>query len=83
MLKQGPLLMLLSALSQKLMRNLVIKFSDKKNMSESDSERVSSVTSPPESYDSVPFSKDYQLKFFGIGCSRSGTNMLLKPSPRR
>ena len=50
-------------------------------------ERVCSVTSlPPKSYDHVPETMEFQFKFFGVGCSRSGTKLIFplkkdKPLP--
>ena len=44
--------------------------------SDSEIERVSSEKSTPEWFDAVPFSKDYQLKMFGGGCSKSGTKLI-------
>ena len=43
--------------------------------SESDIERLSSVKSIPESFETVPLSTDYQFRMFGSGCSKAGTRV--------
>ena len=60
-------------------------------MSDTDSdsseiERVCSLTSAPKSYDYVPETTEFKFKFFGVGCSRSGTKLIFplkkdKPLP--
>ena len=42
----------------------------------SDIERVSSTKSIPECFDVVPVSKEFEFRFFGSDCSKSGTKVI-------